>query len=364
MKIVFIGCRSLDHVGGIESYMLNLCTNLAKNGIEVVLYVGSDSQKIEAINGFILNHKKVSQNKYVNKFLIGLVSTIYALKEHPDADIYHFNANVAGFFSFLPILLGKITVYQGHGFEWKRTKWNPIVRYCNKLLDYFVLFINKNILMCSEEQISYIKKLFPKKTNVVYAPGGVIIPSFDYLSKLKNPLNNISYILFMGRIVKEKRCDLLLSAFQNIQDKINVDLVIAGPIENESIISAYYDNKRIHIIGSVFGDIKNAFIRHASVYVIPSELEGLSISLLEAMSYGCLCIASDIPANKEALNDAGLYFKNGDANELTEVLYDSIKNHQKHDFLKIKVQNRIKKYDWNILSKNLMQYYNSISKGK
>jgi hypothetical protein len=166
MKIIFIGCRSLNHVGGIESYMYHVCSNLVQLGIEPILYVGSHINKIEKINGFTVVHKKVSKNKYFNKVEIGFVSTVCALREHPDADIFHFNANVAGFFSFLPLLNCKTTVYQGHGFEWKRVKWNIIIRACNKLLDYFVLGINKNILMCSYEQIDYVKKLFPKKCYV------------------------------------------------------------------------------------------------------------------------------------------------------------------------------------------------------
>jgi len=358
MKIVFIGCRSLDIVGGIESYMLNLCTALFQRGIEPILYVGSDLKKTERMNGFTIRHVKINKNKYINKLMLSLFSTMCAIKEYPDADIYHFNANIAGLFSFLLIVMGKKTVYQGHGFEWKREKWSSAIRFFNKLVDYFVLAINKNILMCSKEQIDYVKKIFPSKKNIMLAPGGVFLPDPIYLSKLSKPLNGIPYILFLGRIVKEKRCDLLLSAFLKIQKKVNIDLVIAGPIEDETIVSPYYDNKSVHIIGAVFGDVKNAYMKNAHIYVIPSDMEGLSISLLEAMSYGCLCVASDIPANKEALDDTGLYFKKGDSNDLAQTLYECITYNHKYSFMKKMAYERIKKnYDWNILSENMIQYY-------
>ena len=175
MQIVIIGCRSLDRVGGIESYMLDLCTCLAERGHEIILYAGAKADSIQIINGFTVKNIKVTSNKYLNKILIGFKSTKRAMKEYPNADIYHFNANVAGFFSFIPILKHKNVVFQGHGFEWKRAKWNPIVRFCNKILDNFVLSINKNILMCSQEQVDYVNAHFKNK-NVMFVPGGVHYP--------------------------------------------------------------------------------------------------------------------------------------------------------------------------------------------
>lgn len=175
MQIVIIGCRSLDHVGGIESYMFELCTCLAERGHEIILYAGDKVDSIQTINGFTVKNIKVTSNKYLNKILIGYRSTKKAMKEYPNADIYHFNANVAGFFSIIPIIKHKNVVFQGHGFEWKRAKWNPIVRICNKMLDNFVLSINKNIMMCSQEQVDYVNEHFKNK-NIIFAPGGVHYP--------------------------------------------------------------------------------------------------------------------------------------------------------------------------------------------
>ena len=173
MQIIIIGCRSLDRVGGIESYMLDLCSCLAERGHEIILYAGAAEDSIKTINGFTVKNIKVTSNKYLNKLLIGLKSTQRAMKEYPNADIYPLNANDADFFSFTPIQ--KNVVFQGHGFEWKRAKWNPLVRFCNKILDNFVLSINKNILMCSQEQVDYVNSHFKNK-NVMFAPGGVHYP--------------------------------------------------------------------------------------------------------------------------------------------------------------------------------------------
>lgn len=175
MQVVIIGCRSLERVGGIESYMQDLCACLAEKGHDVILYAGADSKSTQKLRGFTVINFKVTDNKYLNKILIGFKSTIRAMREYPNADIYHFNANVAGLFSFIPLLKHKNVVFQGHGFEWKRVKWNPVVRLCNRILDNFVLSINKNILMCSQEQIDYVNSRFRNK-NTMLAPGGVHYP--------------------------------------------------------------------------------------------------------------------------------------------------------------------------------------------
>jgi glycosyltransferase involved in cell wall biosynthesis len=337
-----------------------MCSNLALLGINPVLYIGDDYNKTEILHGVTIVHKKVIKNKYFNKIMIGLISTLSALRNHWDADIYHFNANIAGFFSVLPLILKKKTVFQGHGFEWQRKKWQPLVRFITKILDYFVLFINKNILMCSQEQVNYVKKIFSGK-NIMLLPGGVVYPPVKSLMQTDDLSVKKHYILFLGRIVLEKRCDLLLTAFKKIQKDIDCDLVIAGPVEDDRIVSGFENNDRIHFLGSVFGDEKYAYLINSLVYVIPSDLEGLSISLLEAMSYGCLCVASDIMANKEALADTGLYFKAGDDNDLSQILYEAVINNRKYMELRIKAQKRIEKYfDWKIISVKALQYYRSL----
>lgn len=358
MQIVIIGCRSLDRVGGIESYMLDMCSCLAEKGHEIILYAGANVDSIQNINGFTVKNIKVTQNKYLSKILIGLKSTRRAMKEYPNADIYHFNANVAGFFSYIPLLKHKNVVFQGHGFEWKRAKWNPIVRFCNKMLDNFVLSINKNILMCSQEQVDYVKDNFKNK-NTMFAPGGVHYPPIKLSNNSKNTNNN--YILFLGRIVAEKRVDLLLKAFSNLENTISQDLYIAGPVEEESIVSKYRSDKRIHFLGSKFGQEKAELLNNAFLYILPSDLEGLSIALLEAMSYCNLCLVSDIDANKEALDDCGVYFNAGNLDDLEKKLKDICLNPQIYEDLKTKAVERISStFEWHIISDKIISYYEAV----
>lgn len=358
MKIVFIGCRSLKLVGGIESYMLDLCSTLAKKGHRIVLYVGSDNDKTEELNGFQIKNVKVTKNKFLNKISIGFKSTLRALKVDYESDIFHYNANIAGLFSFMPLLFGKKVVFQGHGFEWKRKKWNCFVRFACKLVDNFVLSINKNIFMCSEEQCDYVRKYYRNK-NVFFTPGGVnyppVMPEMDVYKDKK-------YILFLGRIVAEKRVDLLLKAYSEVKAQIEEELYIAGPVENENIVKAFRNEERIHFLGPKMGNEKASLLKNASVFVLPSDLEGLSVSVLEAMNYGNICLVSDIQANKEALGEAGLYFKAGNYEELKQKLLMICNSKDFSVEYRQLAVNRIKSnFDWTVLAERMLNYYKSLN---
>jgi glycosyltransferase involved in cell wall biosynthesis len=166
------------------------------------------------------------------------------------------------------------------------------------------------------------------------------------------------YILFLGRVVQEKRVGLLLRAFSHVKDNIDCDLVIAGPIEDRAIIKDFKNDKRIHFLGAVFGKRKKELLAGAYIFVLPSDLEGFSVSLLEAMASHCLCLASDIAANKEALLDAGIYFNAGDIISLENKLLTICNNYSEYIDYKMKAYKRVKEnFSWNVLVERLIAYY-------
>jgi glycosyltransferase involved in cell wall biosynthesis len=168
----------------------------------------------------------------------------------------------------------------------------------------------------------------------------------------------IKYILFLGRVVQEKRVDLLLTAFSHIKNNIDCDLVIAGPIEDRTIIKNFENDKRIHFPGPVFGKRKEELLVDSYIFVLPSDLEGFSVSLLEAMASHCLCLVSDIAANKEALFDTGLYFKAGDIISLENKLLIICNNYSEYIEYKMKAYKRVKEnFSWNVLAERLIAYY-------
>jgi len=330
MKIVFISSRSLSYMGGIETYMSNLCSLLAKKGYEIILYTEGTHYEKYTFNGFTIISFSSIKNKFLNKILIGWKATKHAMRYHADAKIFHYNAMAAGLSSWFPLLLNKTVIFQGHGFEWQRAKWNKNQKKIIKILDDFCLRINKNITMVSEDQSDYVRKKYNKVT-VTITPGINLPKSFtnsEILSKYN--LKQNFYFLSLGRIVPEKKIDVLIQAFLKIK-KSDIKLVIAGddPYSKQYILECKKlakDNPNIIFTGAVYGVDKETLLRNSYSFCIPSELEGLPITLLEAMSYSRPCIASNIPANIEALGENGIYFETNNLEQLYSVLADSINN--------------------------------------
>lgn len=367
MKIVFISSRSLDNIGGIETYMKNLCPRLVKLGHEVIIYTeGIENGKSTFAGVQIISFKSV-RNKFLNKIFVGWKSTLHALKKHRSADIFHYNAMAAGLSSFLPILLHKTVVFQGHGFEWKRAKWSNFNRQIIKLLDDFVLKINRNITMVSEEQSNYVKKRFKKKS-ITITPG-INLPTKVIVNERilkKQNINKGKYFLYLGRLVPEKKAEILIIAFlqSGIKDK---QLIIAGDDPNEikyitqlKKIAKKSDN--IIFTGGVYGNEKELLLQECYAFCIPSELEGLPITLLEAMSYKKVCIVSDISANIEALGDTGLLFKKNNIIELSNVLnYCNKLSSLEKEKIGYESFNRVKKnFTWEKIVNDFNNYYSNL----
>ena len=136
-------------------------------------------------------------------------------------------------------------------------------------------------------------------------------------------LEKDNYILFLGRIVPEKGILYLIKAFKSI--KTDKKLVIAGgssdttdfmnEIEREAV-----DDDRIIFTGFIQGKTLEELYSNAYIYVLPSDLEGMPISLLEAMSYGNCCVVSSIPECTEVVQDKAVVFEQGNADALKNTL--------------------------------------------
>ncbi len=366
MKIVYIGCRSLDGLGGIETYMRNLLPILVKRGFEVVLYVEGKRYEKKIIDGVSVISFPSIQNKFLNKIINATISTLYSIIKDNNVDVYHYNAIPAAFFSVIPILLKHVVVYQGHGFEWKRKKWSKTFQRLIKFGESFVIKINKNITMVSDEQSVYIKTY--NKYSKTITPGVDIVynSNIDNSFLKKYGLEENGYILYLGRLVPEKKADLLIDAFNQLENNCH-KLVIAGDDQNElkykSLLrEASRFNKNIIFTGAVYGNEKEALLRYCKIFCIPSEMEGLPITLLEAMSYSKICLASNIQANIEAMDKCGFYFEVNNKNNLIAKLETLLLSDLQYDEVVKCAKDRVeKKFSWSYIADSFISYYKSIS---
>ena len=113
--------------------------------------------------------------------------------------------------------------------------------------------------------------------------------------------------------------------------------------------------------GAVYGTDKNTLLRNCFAFCIPSTIEGLAITLLEAMSYARLCIASDIPANREGLGDNGIWVKAEDERDLAEKLLDTTENYASLSHLEKANYERVKRhFTWDRISARYADYLKSL----
>jgi glycosyltransferase involved in cell wall biosynthesis len=157
---------------------------------------------------------------------------------------------------------------------------------------------------------------------VTYVPNGIALNNGDDTSILDElGVSDGGYLLFAGRGVPEKGAHYLIEAWRAAGRPL--PLVIAGDTSfSDEYVSAVKASQSEGVLfpGYVYGARLAALFRHAALFVLPSDLEGLPIVLLEALGYGAPVLASDIVPNVEVLGDKGRYFEAGDIESLTREL--------------------------------------------
>lgn len=334
MKIVFIGGRDIRALGGIESYMLNLATELVRMGHEPIVFCESDHDGEECINGFQVIYQKGSNNNLICKPWLGLKATVRAIRNIKNVDVIHYNAWPPSLWSPIARLFGIKSVMQGHGLEWMRSKYSPIQQKIMKFMEWYTAHLNRNLIMCSKDQTHYFQQHYNRQATTI--PTAVNLPN---LSKPNNSdilkrfgLQPNSYFLFLARLVQDKNPDYLIKAFCKANTE-GYKLVIAGnnPADPQYVQYLHdLSNSSTDIIftDAVYGADKEQLLKNAFMFCIPSTIEGLSISLLEAMSYKLPIIASDIPANKEVLEkDKAIWVRPENTDDLIQAYRYGINNH-------------------------------------
>jgi glycosyltransferase involved in cell wall biosynthesis len=256
-------------------------------------------------------------------------------------------------------------VVQTHGIEWKRAKWGWGMRNILRLCEIPSTMFPDAFVVTSISQQKYFKEKY--KVDSVYIPPGVNNPIYrepDLIKKIG--LKGKDYILFAARLVPEKGAHYLIQAYNRL--KTDLKLVIAGDAKYEDkyknqLYNLAKGNNNIIFTGFVQGQLKEELFSNAYLFVSPSEIEGLSVSLLEAMSYGNCCLVSDIPENSEAINEFGFSFRNKDIDDLCAKLDSLINGNNGTHFRKDLVMDyTLKNFSWDIITDKWEQLYLSLLK--
>lgn len=323
MKIAFIGSRGFPGIpAGVEKSLEELCPRLAARGHEVVLYCSDKVTTKDAVyKGVVLKRTPAVPSKHLETFSRVFMSATDALAR--DYDIVHFH-------SIGPALLSWTTRFKAptvvtvHGLDWQRAKWGAVAREALKIGEKSAIWFPHKTVVVSKALQRYYREQHGRE--VIYIPNGVNIepPLPPRLIREKWGLKTGKYVLFASRLVPEKACHTLIEAFGRV--KTDLRLVIAGASWYSDAYVAQLkksaeNDPRVLFAGWAEGELLKELFSNAYLYCLPSEIEGLSLSLLEGMGYGVCPVVSDIPENTDVTgNVAGVSFRKGDAQDLAQKL--------------------------------------------
>ena len=333
LRIAILGHKRIpSYEGGIEAVVGELATRLVKNGHYVTVYNRKNHRHINSL----VHNSEISADEYKGvklksvftidfKGLAAMSSSFFGAIRCAFGryDVVHFHAEGPCAMLWLPHLVGKRTVATIHGLDHKRAKWGRFASAYIMLGEKTAVKYADEIIVLSENLKNYFQDTYGRKT--CFIPNGVGWQEYrkPKLISENYSLHKDDYFLFLGRIVPEKGLRYLISAFQNVHTEKK--LVIAGGASdtedfyNEVRNIAKTDN-RILFTGFVQGEMWKELLSNAYVYVLPSDLEGMPLSLLEAMSFGNCCVTSDIPECAEVVEDKAILFQAGNVCDLTHKL--------------------------------------------
>lgn len=374
MNIAMLGHKRMpSREGGIEIVVEELSTRMVKLGHQVTCYNRSGHH----VSGSEFDGSRLSEYKGVKlksvwtlnrRGFAAATSSVNAairaaLGKH---DVVHFHAEGPCVMLWLPKLAGKRCIVTVHGLDHQRAKWGKLASAYIMLGEKCAVKFADEIIVLSRGIQNYFLSTFGRTTR--YIPNGINRPVNREADIITNKfgLTKDSYFLYLGRIVPEKGIQYLISAFQYV----NTDkkLVIAGGASDsdefmQKLKEMAASDKRVVFTGFVQGHLLDELYSNAYVYTHPSDLEGMSLSLLEAMSYGNCCLVSDIAECTEVVENKAVVFEKGNVRELAEKMQflcdktDVVEKYKKEaaDFI-------CKKYVWDDVVRETLALYQNRQK--
>ena len=369
MRIAMIGHKRYgSREGGVEVVVTELARRMAALGHEVTCYdrSGADVMTGDAadcrertVDGVRVVPVRTIDKKGLAALSSSYFATLAAIKDGPDVIHYHAEGPCVP----LPLAgrAGIRTVATIHGLDWQRAKWGRLASAYIKMGERAAATKADGLIVLSEGVRRYFTETYGREA--VFIPNGVDAKEALPASVIKEKWNleKDSYILYLGRLVPEKRPELLIEAFKALDT--NKRLVIAGgssdtsAYERELRAAAQGDN-RIVFTGFVNGEPLEELYSNCYSYVLPSDVEGMPMSLLEAMAYGCCCVTSDIPECADVLAGNGVTFEKGSADSLRAALQGLLADGDRTAALGDAAKAHVEKaYNWDSVVERTLELY-------
>lgn len=363
MRIVFIGQKGIPAKdGGVEKQVERLALSLKSLDQDVIVYNRKNywPENKKEFKGIKIISKPFINTKNLGSITHNFLATIDACFRK--ADIIHFHGVGPSLLIFIVKLLKPKTkiIATLHSFDYDNEKWGSFAKLMLKLGEKSMAKWADKVIVLTPITKEYFKEKYNKEAALI--PNGVEIEDYPGSDLLKNwNLEKGSYILSVSRIIKLKGIEYLIKAFRNIETDKKLVIVGEGEYKQELESLAAGDERIIFTNNQGGKNLKQLFA-NAFLFTQTSKMEGLSISLLEAMSYGLPCLVSDIKANLEATNNLSYKFKSQDIKSLEENLNKVLKTEKSElEVMGEKLKNRVKEnYESLAIAKETLKLYKSL----
>lgn len=369
LRIAMLGHKRIpSREGGIEIVVEELATRMAKKSHSVTCYnrkghnvAGSefDGTKLKTYKGVTLQEVFTIDKRGLAAMTASVSASLRAALGN--YDVVHIHAEGPAFMCWLPKLFGKKVIVTVHGLDHQRAKWGKFASWYIRSGEKNAVRFADEIIVLSKGVQDYFQNTYGRTTRFI--PNGVNKAKLRKARQIteKWGLTKDSYILYLGRIVPEKGERYLIEAFK--QTKTDKKLVIAGGSSDtqafmDELKSLAKDDDRIIFTGFVQGEILEELYSNPYIYTLPSDLEGMPLSLLEAMSYGNCCLTSDIPECAEVVEDKALLFRKSDVSDLKVKLQNACDHPEMVETYKAQAEEFIcRKYNWDDVVEKTLKLY-------
>ncbi len=370
MKIAMIGHKRIPgREGGAEVVVNELSTRLVRKGFQVDAY----NRRGAHASGREFRHRTgreyrgiriitipTFESRNLNAIVYSFLASLRALFGR--YDVLHYHAEGPCAMLWIPRLFGKRIVVTIHGLDWQRSKWGSFASTVIKFGERLASRYADEIIVLSDNMQHYFRNNYGRET--VFISNGVSRPQKRKAEIITErwSLHKDEYILFLARLVPEKGVHYLIEAYK----QLNTDkkLVISGCISHgdeyiESLLKRAGNNEKIIFTDFVGGKDREELFSNAYLFVLPSDVEGMAMGLLEAMSYGNCCLVSDIPENIEVVEDKAVIFKKGSIRDLNKKLQELLSEPANVSGYKSMASDFIcEKYDWDrVVEQTVKVYY-------
>jgi glycosyltransferase involved in cell wall biosynthesis len=362
LRVAFIGGRGvISKYSGIETYYDEVGKRLVEMGHEVTVYCRNYfTPALAEHNGMRLVRLPTIRSKHLETVIHTLLSTVHALIQR--YELVHYHALGPALFSFIPRLFGKKTAVTVQGLDWQRKKWGWLASAVLRLGERASVRLPNGTMVVSQT----LRQRFRERHGIeaFYVPnGGVLRERSEPRKILEWGLEPGRYALFLGRFSPEKGCHLLIEAFEQIEKDVpsDIKLVMAGAAsycDEYSRELRTHASERIRMLDWVSGETLDELLTNAMIFVLPSDLEGLSLALLDAMGAGLCVLTSDVPENREVVDGAGFTFQRGSAADLADRLRFLIANPAVREGAGRTARKRIEEqYQWQKVAEGIEKAY-------